>query len=110
MLWAKLKQFLRNSYLHPRCIAKGISMSRIAFVTNICPHYRVKTFEILAHCHDVDYFFFSSGDEWYWQQQHGVQAGNFHYEYLPGIRLGQTRVTPALPWKLWRRKYDAYIK
>jgi glycosyltransferase involved in cell wall biosynthesis len=85
-------------------------MSRIAFVTNICPHYRVKTFEILAHYHDLDYYFFSAGDEWYWQQQHGVQAGNFHYEYLPGIRLGQTRVTPTLPWRLWRRRYDAYIK
>jgi glycosyltransferase involved in cell wall biosynthesis len=87
-----------------------MSMSRIAFVTNICPHYRVKTFELLAHCHDIDYFFFSAGNEWYWQQQHGVQAGNFNYEYLPGTRLGQTRVTPSLPFKLWRGKYDAYIK
>jgi glycosyltransferase involved in cell wall biosynthesis len=85
-------------------------MTKIAFVTNICPHYRVETFKILAHWHDVDYYFFSAGNEWYWQQQHGVQAGNFHYEYLPGIQLGQTRITPTLPWKLWRQKYDVYIK
>lgn len=82
----------------------------IAFVTNICAHYRVKTFETLARCYNVDYYFFSAGDEWYWQQQHGVKAGNFHYEYLPGFRLGRTRVTPTLPWKLWRGNYDVYIK
>jgi len=83
---------------------------RIAFITNICAHYRVQTFETLARYHDVDYYFFSVGDEWYWQQEHGVQAGDFHYEYLPGFRLGRTRVTPTLPWKLWRGNYDIYIK
>lgn len=82
----------------------------IAFVTNICAHYRVKTFETLARCYNVDYYFFSAGDEWYWQQQHGVKTGNFHYEYLPGFRLGRTRITPTLPWKLWRGNYDVYIK
>jgi len=83
---------------------------RIAFITNICAHYRVQTFETLARYHDVDYYFFSAGDEWYWQQEHGVRAGDFHYEYLPGFRLGRTRVTPTLPWKLWRGNYDIYIK
>jgi len=83
---------------------------KVAFVTNICAHYRVKTFETLAHYYNVDYYFFSAGDEWYWQQEHGVRAGDFHYEYLPGFRLGRTRITPTLPWKLWRGDYDAYIK
>ncbi|MBC7227790.1 MAG: glycosyltransferase family 4 protein [Thermoflexales bacterium] len=83
---------------------------KIAFVTNICAHYRVKTFETLARYYDIDYYFFSAGDEWYWQQQHGVRAGDFHYEYLPGFRLGRTRITPTLPWKLWRGNYDVYIK
>jgi glycosyltransferase involved in cell wall biosynthesis len=83
---------------------------KIAFITNICAHYRVQTFEALARYHDVDYYFFSAGDEWYWQQEHGVRAGDFHYEYLPGFRLGRTRVTPTLPWKLWRGNYDVYIK
>ena len=83
---------------------------RIAFVTNICPHYRSKTFETLSHYYHIDYYFFSAGDEWYWQKEHGVRAGNFHYEYLPGVRLGRTRFTPTLPWKLWRGNYDVYIK
>ncbi|MGQ9873584.1 glycosyltransferase family 4 protein [Leptodesmis sp.] len=85
-------------------------MMKVAFITNICPHYRVKTFETLASYYKVDYYFFSAGDEWYWQRQHGVRAGNFHYEYLPGYKLGHSRVTPTLPWKLLRGNYDVYIK
>jgi hypothetical protein len=33
---------------------------KAAFVTNICAHYPVKTFETLARYHDVDYYFFSA--------------------------------------------------
>ncbi len=83
---------------------------KLAFITPFCPHYRVKTFETLARYYDVDYYFFSAGDEWYWLPQHGVRAGDFHYEYLPGFRLGRTRIAPTLPWKLWRGDYDVYIK
>ncbi len=83
---------------------------KVAFVTNICAHYRVRTFETLARYYNVDYYFFSAGDEWYWQQEHGVRTGDFQYEYLPGFRLGRVRVTPTLPWKLWRGDYDIYIK
>jgi glycosyltransferase involved in cell wall biosynthesis len=64
----------------------------------------------LARYHDVNYYFFSAGDEWYWQQQHGVQTGKFHYVYLPGRRIAGTRITPTLAWKLWRTPYDVYIK
>lgn len=83
---------------------------KIAFITNFCSHYRVKTFETLARYHDVDFYFFSAGDEWYWQQEHGVRGGNFHYAYLPGIRVGRTRITPTLPSILLRGNYDVYIK
>ncbi|NJN16542.1 MAG: glycosyltransferase [Oscillochloris sp.] len=83
---------------------------RIAFVTNICPHYRVQTFETLARYHDVDYYFFSAGDEWYWQRQHGVQSGNFKHVYLPGVRIGNTRITPTLLPQLLHGNYDLYVK
>lgn len=83
---------------------------RVAFITNICPHYRVKTFETIANQVPVDFYFFSAGDEWYWQRQHGVQTGDFQYEYLPGVRVGKTRITPSLPLKLLFRNYDVYIK
>jgi glycosyltransferase involved in cell wall biosynthesis len=83
---------------------------RVAFITNFCPHYRVKTFETFSKYHTVDYYFFSAGDDWYWQQQNGVRAGNFHFEYLRGVSVGRTRITPALPVKLLRGGYDVYIK
>jgi glycosyltransferase involved in cell wall biosynthesis len=85
-------------------------MTKIAFVTNICPHYRVKTFEELATSYSVDYYFYSEGDEWYWQRQHGKNSGNFHFQNLIGFRAKGVRITPTLPWKLWSKQYDAYIK
>lgn len=85
-------------------------MNRVAFVTNVCSHYRVRTFEALARHHEVDYYFFSAGDEWYWTRQHSLHAGAFRSRYLPGFRIGGTRVTPTLPLALWRGSYDAYIK
>jgi glycosyltransferase involved in cell wall biosynthesis len=85
-------------------------MTRISFVTNFCPHYRVKTFELLAKKIDVDYFFFSEGSEWYWQKQHGVHRGNFRSVYLPGFSINRSRISPLLPFKLWSGRYDIYIK
>jgi glycosyltransferase involved in cell wall biosynthesis len=83
---------------------------RIAFIVNICPHYRVKTFEALAQYFRLDYYFFSAGDEWYWEQKNGTRAGSFRYEYLPGINLLGTRLTPILARRLWRGKYDVFVK
>ncbi len=82
----------------------------IAFVTNICPHYRVRTFEILASHFSTVYYFFSAGEEWYWQQQHGVRSGNFRFHYLPAFRLGRTRVPLGLIGKLCRERCDVFIK
>jgi glycosyltransferase involved in cell wall biosynthesis len=83
---------------------------KIAFITHYCTHYRVNTYETLARYADVDFYFYSQGNEWYWLDQHGVQKGDFHYEYLPGFRLGGTRITPTLPLKLLQTDYDVYIK
>ncbi len=83
---------------------------KIAFVTNICTHYNAGTFELLARDYDMDYYFFSAGKEWYWQEKHGYRQGNFHSEYLPGFQIGQTRITLSLPWKLFQKGYDVYIK
>lgn len=83
---------------------------RVTFVTNLCPHYRVRTFETLAAYHSVTYYFFSAGEEWYWQQQHGSRAGKFKYEYLRGIRLGRTRITPTLISKLLLKPADVFVK
>jgi glycosyltransferase involved in cell wall biosynthesis len=83
---------------------------KVAFVTHYCPHYRVKTFETLASHVDTDFYFYSNGGEWYWQRQHGVQIGNFNYQYLPGFNVAGTRFTPSLMHRLLTNPYDAYIK
>jgi glycosyltransferase involved in cell wall biosynthesis len=83
---------------------------RISFTTNLCAHYNVGTFEVLSRTYDLDYYFYSAGEEWYWQERHGVQSGNFHFEYLPGFHLGRTRITLALISKLWKGNYDIFIK
>jgi glycosyltransferase involved in cell wall biosynthesis len=83
---------------------------RVAFVTNFCPHYRVRTFEMLATQFDMDFFFYSDGSEWYWQKKHGTRSGQFRYSRLTGFTLSGTRITPALPARLWRGRYNAIIK
>lgn len=82
----------------------------VVFVTNICPHYRVKTFETLASNLPTVFYFFSAGDEWYWQHSHGTRAGEFQFEYLKGIQILGTRVTPSLVTKLLFGSYDVLIK
>jgi glycosyltransferase involved in cell wall biosynthesis len=83
---------------------------RIAFVTNICPHYRVRTYEVLSKYFQTVYYFFSAGDEWYWQQKHGTRMGRFVCEYLRGVSIFGTRITPSLFQKLLRSRCDVYIK
>jgi glycosyltransferase involved in cell wall biosynthesis len=82
---------------------------RVAFVTNFCPHYRVKTFELLAKHYEADFLFYSDGNEWYWQQSHGMRTGQFRHQYLRGITVLGTRITPSLVSKLWRGNYDAIV-
>jgi glycosyltransferase involved in cell wall biosynthesis len=84
---------------------------RAAFVTNICPHYRVQTFETLSRKLAVEFLFYSAGNERYWQQSHGVRAGHFPHTYLRGVQFGQSmRVVPSLPTKLWKENYDVIVK
>jgi glycosyltransferase involved in cell wall biosynthesis len=58
----------------------------------------------------MDYYFFSGGEEWYLWRGHGKRAGNFKYEYLPGMDFAGTRLSPALAVKLWRGNYDVFLK
>ena len=52
---------------------------KVAFITHYCTHYRVKTYETLARYVDVDFYFYSQGDEWYWLDEHGIEKGVFNY-------------------------------
>ena len=94
-----------------RASAEPPESIRVAFVTNICAHYRVKTFEKLAELCDPEFFFYSAGNEWYWPKSHGLRAGNFRHIYLPGFQLTRgTRVVPGLALRLWRGSYDVIVK
>ena len=83
---------------------------RIAYVHNFATHYTTRLFGILGRRLNIDFYFFSDGDERYWLAEHGVQAGEFRCQYLPGFRIFGTRITPTLPWKLIRGRYQAVIK
>jgi glycosyltransferase involved in cell wall biosynthesis len=77
----------------------------------VCPHYRVKTYETLAHYYDVDFLFFSQGNEDYWETRTGARSGSFKYEYLPGFNLTRKiRIVPSLISRLWRGNYDVIVK
>src|SRR5688500_11035807 len=65
----------------------GDDKMNVVFVTHFCPHYRVKTFETLARTANVDYFFYSPGNEWYGQGVTGTWRGDFRHEYLPGFQM-----------------------
>jgi glycosyltransferase involved in cell wall biosynthesis len=60
---------------------------RVLFVTNFCPHYRVRTFELLARRVGVEFVFFSRGEEWYWEPRHGLRTGNFSWREAKGVAL-----------------------
>ncbi len=59
--------------------------------------------------HSLRYYFFSDGNDWFWQKQHGIFGGTFRHEYLSGFRLAGSRIAPGLLWKLLRRRSDATI-
>src|SRR5512140_1947922 len=82
---------------------------RVAFVTNFCQYYRVKLFESLACLYDVEFFFFSAGDESYWLPEHGVALGNFKHHDIPGVRVLRTSINPTLIPLLWRGQFDVFV-
>lgn len=82
----------------------------VAFVTNFCPHYRVRTFELLARRLDAEMLFFSRGSEAYWPGHLDVRRGDFPHRYLRGFSLAGARITPGLPWRLLTGRHDAVVK
>lgn len=84
--------------------------NNIAFVTNFCPHYRVRTFEILASVLPIDFYFYSIGGERYWLPEHKLMTGSFTHCYTAGTRIGRTTVSFDLPKHLLKKKYDVYVK
>lgn len=85
----------------------------VYFVTNICPHYRVKAFEQLAALRPLRFFFFSEpGKEKYWEKNNPTALGKFNGEYLRGWRLfgSRLRIVPSLYRHLLFDDYEVLIK
>jgi glycosyltransferase involved in cell wall biosynthesis len=97
-----------NSVLH-KSAEKAVRKPRVAFVQTFCSHYTEGLFAILAKRLDVRFYFYSQGHEWYWQREHGIRSGDFPHEYLSGFRVGNTRITPTLPWKLFQHPADVIL-
>jgi glycosyltransferase involved in cell wall biosynthesis len=101
----------QSGSIRPKLQSQSERRIRVAFVTNICPHYRVRTFELLAKKLLVTFFFYSAGDERYWRKSHRARAGNFPHHYLSGFHITQNmRVVLSLPIRLLRGSYDVIIK
>src|SRR6267154_1227251 len=82
---------------------------RLAFVQSICSHYTVGLFNLLAQNADTEFFFFSDGKERYLQDELGVSSGDFPHTYLRGFRLWNTRIAPALPFRLLCSRAEAIL-
>jgi glycosyltransferase involved in cell wall biosynthesis len=81
-------------------------------VTNICPQYRVKAFELLATLHKTRFLFFSEGQsEKYWERKNPTALGNFDGGYLKGLNIPGTRLrfVPILYKHLIFDRYDVLM-
>lgn len=85
------------------------NMPRIAFVTNFIQHYRVRFFERLSEYCDIDFYFFSDGDEFYWLPEHGTRESKIKSFHLKKFKILGTYILPGLLGHLVRQKYDVYF-
>lgn len=82
---------------------------KIFFITNMCTHYSIRLFEILAQSYDVN-FYFTGGHEHYWEKKNKLYLGNFKGEYLRGFLLVPGfKITFGLFALFWRQM-DIVIK
>lgn len=83
--------------------------NKIAFVTNMCSHYSIRLFELLCEKYHMD-FFFTGGDEDYWDRGNKQWTGNFHGQHLKGFYIfPRIKIVPGLR-KLFSSEYKAVIK
>jgi glycosyltransferase involved in cell wall biosynthesis len=84
---------------------------KVLFVTNFATHYRAPFFERLAAAADVEYIFFSTGTEAYWQEHLGLTPADVRATTIVGRHLGAgLNLNPRLARELWTRDYDVLIK
>ncbi|MFN8160102.1 MAG: glycosyltransferase family 4 protein [Solirubrobacterales bacterium] len=91
-----------------RCVQTDL---RIAFVTNLAPHYRKPLFEELARRADIEFFFSSSSHpERYLGSSIVHHKGKYPEVAMSSWRLGNQVVMPGLAARLSRSRYDVVVK
>ena len=75
----------------------------------MCTHYVVGLFENLAKQYDIQ-FYFTGGDEAYWEKRNKVYLGNFQGEYLKGLRVGRCLKISWSLFSLFWKPWDIMIK
>jgi glycosyltransferase involved in cell wall biosynthesis len=83
---------------------------RVAFITNLAPHYRRPLYERLARRHEVDYFFASMEGEWYFNSNLKHQHGDFNTPPVRSYRILGHPLMPGLVRVLKRDRYDVVVK
>jgi glycosyltransferase involved in cell wall biosynthesis len=84
---------------------------KVLVVTNFAPHYRAPFFERLARAIDVQYIFFSSGTEQYWQTHLGTTDVGARNDTIVGRPVvAGLNYNPRLAREIWRRDYDVLVK
>ncbi len=80
---------------------------KILLIVNLCPHYRIKLFELLDKMYDIRFLFFSKGERYY----NGARyLGNFKGEYVWGFNIApKLRLNPKLIYELIRYPYTHLI-
>lgn len=85
-------------------------MSEVKVITNFCPHYRVKLFEELHNSMNVEFLFFSEGNESFWNQRIPLEKGKFNSKNIKGISVRGFRVAVGLIPKLFDREAKVIVK
>ncbi|MDO9084686.1 MAG: glycosyltransferase family 4 protein [Anaerolineaceae bacterium] len=84
-------------------------MTSIVFVQIISTHYTKRLFEILSKYQSIQYLFFSKGDKWYWQSNHGTQEGDFNYLYVTPNRFLGIEINFNFIRELLKSNYEIYL-
>lgn len=83
---------------------------RVAFITNLCPHYRRPLFERLSDAHEVDFFFFADERERYWNRNLGEERQSLQEIELRRFRVMGQPFMPGVGRVLSQSRYDVVVK
>lgn len=87
----------------------GRSWPRVAFITNLCPHYRRPLFELLAEQMEATFYFFSRGEERYLGGlEH--EPGDLPIREPRRVRVAGQPLLVGLERELTRERYDVVVK